>query len=377
MPVVRPTYKEGQILGAADLNAQLTYERLGAVLHERTEHLWGVAQGLELTTATQTLGGAKYVDVSVAPGRAVDRLGRSIVVIEAIPLDPDAFHAQFPSAKPTELYPVFVQAIEVPRQGETQPGKCAVALTTRIEERVQVVFGPPGAEVSVLDPPPISVADGFGTPILTDMVLVGWVKFNGNNNLDKFIDTATQGNGTEIRYVGVVASDVVAPGGELALHTRPSGSRFALSIAEDGAGGCMLKFGKQDGSSPVVDVLRVDEKGNLRITGQLTPAPVSNTQAESGVTFDGFTLPLPASVTDPTSVRLHIMVTPWPQVPQKMLLPGSGTAVFAVPAVETCSVDPDTLLVSSSIRWYDPKNAETAFTVVPNACSYLVIASGK
>src|SRR5262245_39133472 len=104
MPVVRPTYKEGQILGAADLNAQLTYERLGAVLHERTEHLWGVAQGLELTTTTQTLGGTKYVDVSVAPGRAVDRLGRSIVVTEPIPLDPDAFHAQFPSAKLTELY---------------------------------------------------------------------------------------------------------------------------------------------------------------------------------------------------------------------------------------------------------------------------------
>src|SRR5262245_26582816 len=113
MPVVRPNYSEGQILGAADLNAQLTYGRLGMVLHERTEHLWGVAQGLELTTTDQTQGTAKYVDVSVAPGRAVDRLGRAIVVTAAIPLDPDAFAAQFQPKSATDKYPVFVQAIEV------------------------------------------------------------------------------------------------------------------------------------------------------------------------------------------------------------------------------------------------------------------------
>jgi hypothetical protein len=95
------------------------------------------------------------------------------------------------------------------------------------------------------------------------------------------------------------------------------------------------------------------------------------------VSFDGLTLPLPAGITDPTSVRLHIMVTPWPHTAQKMLLPGIATPVFAIPAVETCSVDPTTLVVSSSIRWYDPTNAAVAFTVVPSACSYLVIASGK
>src|SRR4051812_23302697 len=124
MPVVRPTYKEGQILGAADLNAQLTYERLGMILHERTEHLWGVAQGLDLVTGNQT---GKLVDVAVGPGRAVDRLGRTIVVTESIPLDVNTFTAQFSSIT-TELYPIFVQATEVTKRGETQPGKCGVAL---------------------------------------------------------------------------------------------------------------------------------------------------------------------------------------------------------------------------------------------------------
>ncbi len=372
MPVVRPTYKEGQILGAADLNTQLSYERLNMVLHERTEHLWGVAQGLDLVTSNQS---GKLVDVAVGPGRAVDRLGRSIVVTESIPLEVDTFTNQFSSIT-SDPYPVFVQYTEVTKSGDTQPGKCGVALQTRISEGVQVVFGQPGAEVPVLDPPAISVADGFGTQLVSDMVLVGWVTFD--KTAGRFNGVFTQSGTTRVRYVGVVASDVVAGGGELVLHTRPSGARFALSITEDSSGGCLLKFGKQDGNAPVADVFRVDEKGNVQITGQLTPAPVANAQAESGVAFDGLTLPLPATVTDPSSVRLHIVVTPWPHKPQMMTLPNAAAnPVFAIPLVETCAADPSTRVVSSSVRWLDPTHPDTVFTVLPSACTYLIIASGK
>jgi hypothetical protein len=377
MPVVRPIYKEGQILGAADLNTQLTYERLGAVLHERTEHTWGVAQGLTLQTQKQTLGAAPYVDVSVSPGRAVDRLGRSIVVTEAIPLDPDAFGAQFPSASVNDVYPVFVQAIEVAKQGETQPGKCGVALTTRIEERVQVSFGPPGAEISVLDQPLPSVADGFGTPTLTDVVLVGWVKFDGTA-LKKFVDIAAQGsNGTKIRYVGVVASDVVAPGGELALHTRPAGSRFALTVAEDTAGGCKLEFGKQDGSSPVVAALTVDDKGNITYAGTLTPSPVAHTRAESGVISDGLVLPLPPDVTPEQAqeLRLHVQLVPLPQLPAQVMI--NGTFEDAFPIVVRCTVDvTDDRVVHCRVRWYRVTNPKD-FIELPGMCTYTIIASGK
>lgn len=371
-PVVRPVYKEGQVLGAADLNAQLTYERLGSVLHERTEHLWGVAQGLTLSPIERQAtdpAKTKYVDVNLMPGRAVDRLGRSLVVSDAIPLETQAFKLQVAKPLPGSLYPVFVQAIEVPRQGETSPGKCNVALTTRIEEGLQVSFGSPGEELAVLDQTAATVDEGFGTPSLSDKVLVGWVKFNPLIN--KFSALATEGNGVRIRYVGVVASDVVAGGGALTLHSRPEGARFALSIVEDSTGGCLLKFGKQDGNGPIVETFTVDESGNVNYKGALTPAPVAKTLAESGVAFDGITLPLPPNVTpeqvNQATVRLHISVTPWPHAMRTF----GGANI--IPIVETCHVD-SKRRVSCKVRWL---NLTTGTSIIqPSACTYMLVASG-
>jgi hypothetical protein len=391
-PVLRPIYQEGQILGAADLNAQLTYERLGAVWHERTEHLWGVAQGLALETIDRKTpdGKSKYVDVTLGAGRAVDRLGRSIVALDPIPLDPDAFRQQIAKPNNTDLYPVFVQAIEVPRSGETQPGKCAVALTTRIEETLQISFGSPGEELIVLDQTAATVDQGFGTPTLSDKVLVGWVKFNADPPLagfaaNKFNSVATESNGIRVRYVGVVASDVVAGGGELTLHTRPEGARFAVSIREDSTGGCRLKFGKQDGTSAIVPTFSVDEKGNICYAGTLTPAPIAKTLAESGVVFDGIKLPLPAGVTEDQvnqgAVRLHVQLTPLAQMPRTVVF--SGGPKLAFPLVVRCGVDVTTdRIVHCQVRWYDPTAASfTAAGVhyidAPGPCTYMVIATGK
>jgi hypothetical protein len=380
-PVLRPIYKEGQILGAGDLNAQLNYERLGAVLHERTEHLWGVAQGLLLETIEQTANDAaktKYVDVNLSPGRAVDRLGQSIVVSQALPLEPEAFTKQ---VKPddTSLFPVFVQAIEVAKAGETAPGKCSVALTSRIEEAVQISFGSPGEEIAVLEQSAATVDEGFGKPALTDKVLVGWVRFN--TTLGKFASVTTTANGIRVRYVGVVASDVVAGGGVLTLHTRPDGSRYAVSIAEDSTGGCLLQYGKQDGNGDIVWAFKVDEKGNVSYKGTLTPAPIARTLAESGVAFDGIRLPLPVDVTqeqfDQKTVRVHTTLVPFPQVPALRALPFDPTIPrLAIPIVNECRIDEDTRLVHSTIRWQDAHN-ETNFIITPNACTYLMVASGK
>lgn len=373
-PVFRPVYKEGQILGAGDLNAQLSYERLGAVLHERTEHLWGVAQGLELETIERTASDSqqtKYVDVSLSPGRAVDRLGQSIVVSQALPLDPETFMKQV-TPDDTSLFPVFVQAIEVPRAGETAPGKCSVAPTSRIEEAVQISFGSPGEEIAVLEQSAATVDEGFGKPSLTDKVLVGWVKFN--STLEKFTSIATEATGIRVRYVGVVASDVVAGGGTLTLHTRPDGSRFAVSIGETSTGGCDLIYGKQDGNGEIVWAFKVDEKGNVSYRGTLSPAPLARTLADSGVAFDGVRLPLPPDVAPEQVDRVHIALTPWPHIPAQRVLPdGLG---FAIPIVNECRVDADTRLVHSTVRWQDPTK-ETNFVIAPSACTYLLVVSGK
>jgi hypothetical protein len=374
---LRPTFSEGQILGAADLNAQVDYERLGAVLHERTEHLWGVAQGLVLTTQPSSdSAGNAFVGVTLSPGRAVDPLGRAIVVTAPLPLQPSDFTGQIANPDKTRFYPVFVQAIEVPRAGDTQPGKCGVTLTTRVEESQQISYGTPGSEISVLDQELPTVDEGLGTPTLNTKVLVGWVQFDITIQGGQFIAVnTTQANGVSIRYVGVVASDVVAGGGVLTLHTRPAGQRFMLSITENSTGGAMLAFGQQNGSNPIVPTFSVDEKGNINYSGALQPAPIAKTLAESGSAFDGVKLQPPAGVVDSQKVRLHVLVTPLPLQPTAGMVLPSGTATVALPFVETCAVAPD-LTVSSSVRWVDASNPAN-FLIVPAACNYLIVATGE
>lgn len=222
--LLRPTFSEGQILGAGDLNAHVAYDRLGAVLHERTEHLWGVAAGLELVATPRTnAAGDRYVDVRLMPGRAVDRLGRVMVVTDAQDVEPSLFTDQIASPTATDRYPVYLQAVERPRPGDTRPGACGIAPPSQVEESFQLSFGGPGSEISILEQQPAPVEDGFGVPGILDKVVVGWVTWNPDPKLNRFASVETASDGRGIRYAGVAASEVVAQGGALGLRTRPSG----------------------------------------------------------------------------------------------------------------------------------------------------------
>jgi len=379
---LRPQFNEGQVLGAADLNAQVLYDRLGAALHERTEHIWGVAQGLVLTPKPNTTGSQPYVDIDLAVGRAVDQLGRALVVMAPLRLQVSDFQGQIANPDKAKFYPVYVQAVDLAQVGNTQPGKCSVNLATRYEESVQASFGNPGSELTLLDQALPTVADGLdttNTPSLSAKVLVGWVQFDPGIN--QFVGVNTSGeNNTTIRYVGVVASDVVAGGGVLTLHTRPDGKRFVLSITEGATGGATLAFGQQDGSNPVVPTFTVDEKGNVTCAGAIAPGVTANTLAESGTVFDGARLPLPTGVADPDLIsgkyRVHIALTPPTAQPTTILMP-DGSKPLAIPIVERCSID-DNRVVSCSIRWLDITAGVTfgQFVVVPAACTYLIVASG-
>ena len=377
---LRPNFIEGQILGAADLNAQVQYDRLGAALHERTEHMWGVAQGLVLTPKPNTTGATPYVDIDLAVGRAVDQLGRAIVVMAPLRLQVSDFQGQVANPDKAKFYPVFVQTVDVGQVGDTQPGKCSVSVITRYEESVQVSYGNPGSELTLLDQVLPTVADGLdttNTPGLTAKVLVGWVQYDKDINGGQFTGVnTTAANNTTIHYVGVVASDVVAGGGVLTLHTRPDGKRFVLSITEN-ATGATLAFGQQDGSNPVVPTFTVDEKGNVTCSGALHPGVETSTLAESGLVFDGARLPLPPGVADADltsgKYRVHISLTPPAAQPRPQLMP-DGTSPLALPLVESCSVDSNRVL-SCSIRWIDT-TAFGQYVVMPAACTYLIVASG-
>jgi hypothetical protein len=371
--LLRPAFSEGQILGANDLNAHVTYDRLGTVLHERTEHLWGVAAGLELAaTQKTTSGGERFVAVQLMPGRAVDRLGRVIVVTEPIDVEPALFTDQIATPTTTDRYPVYIQAIERPRSGDARPGACSTAQPTQIEEGFQLSFGGPGSEISILDQDAAPVADGLGAPTLFDKVVVGWVRWNPT--LTQFAGVETSSEGRRVRHAGVVASEVVAHAGSLGFRTRPGGARFALTVAEDTAGGCELRFGKQDGNDPVSPVFTVDAKGNIAYQGTLSPLPAAQTNAESGVAFDGVRLPLPARISEDQvsqgKVRIHALLTAVPVAPRTDL---DGGATF-FPLVLRCALDDDRR-VRCQIRWISSADP-TQFVDLAAACTYLLVASG-
>jgi len=371
--LLRPAFFEGQILGANDLNAHVTYDRLGSALHERTEHLWGVAAGLALAaTPKTTSNGDRFVAVQLLPGRAVDRLGRVIVVTEALDVEPALFTDQIAVPNATDHYPLYIQAIERPRSATARPGACNTAQPATIEEGFQLSFGAPGSEISILDQDAAPVADGFGTPTAADKVVVGWVRWNPA--LEQFASVETSSEGRRVRYVGVVASEVVAQDGRFGVRTRPGGARFALTVAEDTAGGCELRFGKQDGNNPVSAVFTVDARGNITYQGTLSPLPAAQVNAESGVAFDGVRLPLPAGISEDQvsqgKVRIHALVSAIPVPPRSDLV---GATAF--PLVLRCALDDDRR-VHCQIRWISSLDPQQ-FVDLPAACTYLLVASGK
>ncbi|HWO25311.1 MAG TPA: hypothetical protein VNO30_41510 [Kofleriaceae bacterium] len=373
-PVLRPTFSDGQVIGASDLNAHVDYDRLALGLHERTEHLWGVASGLSLREIPHTMEGETYCDVELSPGRAVDRLGRAIVAIEPRLLDPRELESRITGAQTeTDVYPVFVQALDIEHTGQTRPGKCAVGQVSRIEEGLLISFGAPGSEIPLLEQRPATVNEELGAPPAGDKVLVGWVTWNKKLGRFRTVETSVKGRG--VRYVGVVASEVVAGGGALGLRTRPSGARYALTLTENSTGGCELRFGKQDGPLPPSPTFTIDDKGNVTYAGTLSPLPAANVLAESGVIFHGLRLPLPAGVDEDQvssgKVRLHAVLAPLLQVP------ASIKASAPIPVVQQCSADVDgDRRVRCIVRWYDLAHPTQDFVELPSACSYLLVASG-
>src|SRR3954463_2321940 len=92
--IERPSFFEGQILGAADLQAAVEHAAGQMARHERYLHLWGIATGLTLeatdrTTAAPAL--APYVDVTIKSGVAIDGTGREIVLADDMPLSEATF----------------------------------------------------------------------------------------------------------------------------------------------------------------------------------------------------------------------------------------------------------------------------------------------
>src|SRR5262245_51582958 len=135
--VKRATFYEGQIVGAADLNLGISYDRDALARHQRLAHSWGIVDGLELDGMSRTMpSGEAYQEITVAPGFAVDGTGRAIVVTEQTRVPEDLFDdLNFAIADPDAWYPVLLQG----RDAESRPtttfaAGCGETSPTRIDE---------------------------------------------------------------------------------------------------------------------------------------------------------------------------------------------------------------------------------------------------
>lgn len=89
----RPSYFEGQYIGAADLEAAVDYARELSREAALAGQSWGICIGLDLVEIANASGGFDYY---VLPGLAFDGYGRPIVVLAPAPVPPALF-ASLPS----------------------------------------------------------------------------------------------------------------------------------------------------------------------------------------------------------------------------------------------------------------------------------------
>lgn len=80
----RPQYFRGQLLDENDFRAEQDYHRNARLLHNLRFHSWGVVYGLAVSRDSD-------VQLSVAPGLAVDSLGREVILEEAAVIDVTEF----------------------------------------------------------------------------------------------------------------------------------------------------------------------------------------------------------------------------------------------------------------------------------------------
>lgn len=366
---LRPVFTEGQVLAAADLSATVAYARGVDVRHARYLHDWGIADGLTLTTENRTdpATSARFAEVIVQPGLAIDGTGREIVVAAPVVLSEDEFRAVNGADRPTaDPYPVFLTAADRARSA-TGPASCAGAAgSTRVEEGYQILFGRLGDERLVAEQQPPAVGAEPADPPVRWLVLLGFVRYTDGH----FTAVATTSGTVRPRYAGVRADTVTARSGTLSLRSRTTIQEGQPALVLSGDDQPSLVFGVYRGNGTVSPRMTVAADGNVTFTGSVSGRiSAGSVLVASGTATDGMLLPLPSGVSPEEvadgRVSLHVYVTP------KVAPTGTGTTL-AVPAETT--VDGERR-VRCRTRFYDPVGTSPKVVERPGAVDFLVLAT--
>ncbi len=378
--IERPLFFENQILGAADLTAVGDHSRAQQARHNRFLHLWGIAQGLELSGEDKEENQVKFKKITLSAGVAIDGTGREIVVPQAEPLSENKF-SQLQLTGGVDLakawFPVFLIGQE--QKAPLPPlanSACDNSAPTRVIEGYEVTFGRPGSARNLDEQAAGKTADGPGKGGWK--ILLGFVQAN---NKEKFVDFKYEVDGIARRYAGVQADEVAARGGALQLRTniaRRSGKPTVV-LREDKDKGSVLEFGSFDSQGKPVPVFTVDAQGNVTAEGKIKGAlTTGNIQVESGIATDGMILPLPPGVTEAqvtagdAIVQSHISL----RLGENAAPSSTGlTGNLAATPLETF-VDAERR-VHCLNRWFQLGVALPVIEDHPGVCNYVVLASVK
>lgn len=255
-PPPRPSFTNGQYIGADDLNAAVAYARDETRRLSLSGRTWGIAGGLALVEIPDATGA---IQMWIEPGMAWDGYGRPIVLASPVPVTADVL-AGLPSGNQTIW--LYYQSVGTE---QVQPGfqVCGAGdPATRMTETFGVSAGNPTVQqrsggviingVSVADPREMLVAVDQNSDVILDgtvpyqafpadnvpwLVPVGIVSYTAGTPGSFSARTSVQLalNRCVRRYANTVAESVLAADGVLRLRDRQSDGIAANSTAIDNA----------------------------------------------------------------------------------------------------------------------------------------------
>lgn len=303
----RPTFYEGQYLGAEDLSQAVDYNRFQLARHSLGGHTWGIVVGLELEEVDAPGGSGK--EVRVTPGFAFDGFGRQIVVAGTVKVPADkarnAVGVTSPGSSVVRI-PVWIQyqesatrepgdGFKACREGDQnsrfQEGY-VIELGTRADSEQHEEIQVGGEWIDAIEARPARESDA---PILCDetvpyqtfpvedptplwLVPLGYV--NWDSAAETFVETEEDDRREARafrRYLGSVCEGVLAAGGLIRLRDRwtdpPSGTSSLYSECSTHG----LRAGTSTTPEEETDLRYEDDRivvedlvwveGNLRVIG--------------------------------------------------------------------------------------------------------------
>lgn len=363
----RPAYFEGQILAAADLTSAVDYGRGQVARHERYLHDWGIAEGLELTTAPDSSG--QYFDVTLQPGVAIDGDGREIIVPTSVLLSTaEFFIANGASPQAGANYPILLYGLDTsPPAAMLTTGACGPGgQPTRTEEGFGLTYGALGADLT-LDGQQVPDVTAGPVPAAGNQwqVLVGFVQCDASGQ--HFTAASMAG----VRYAGVKADTVSARSGTLALRSQltATSGQPVLVVGGDPLG---LTFGLYQGGSSYLSLLTVSAQGDVTAAGTIVGKGLLNqgeVLVESGTVTDGLIIPLPSGISqdqvDNGNVTVHLFLT--------LHTPQAAAGSWYVPV--DCSVDANRQLSCQVMIGTGTVLSGVTLQQQSGAADYLIVAT--